>query len=518
MQTWPRMINCLAVVFWVCIALASGNSGAHAQNFGYGESPRLSSMTGSSYSSPDPGPRMMPAAEAIDGPIPRQGDLYPRYGNGSFAERAALEALSNTDRGRTRRDIRRTAAAEPITAGEPTYQHAIEPIPDDAMNGLLRDDLDYGPAYSNCDGPCHWYDPHRFWVRGEYLLWGTKGFSTPPLVTTSPVGTPRTDAGIVGLPTTSVLFGGNDLADSVRSGGRVRLGYWFDSCDTVGIEGTYFALATTTSNFSASSVQNPILARPFRNIEPGSVGNDAELVAYPNLFSGNISVNATSKLQGAEVLLRGAICHDCYRRFDFVAGWRYALLDESLVISDSKTALSGATGLAIGTNVSEFDSFATRNSFNGGVIGLVTACCRCRWWFETRTTLALGDNNARVRINGQATSSTPVQGGAPVVVTTPAGLLAQGTNIGTFTSNSFSLIPQFDVTLGYDLTSRLRATVGYSFMYWTHVARPGDQIDTSLNLSQLGPNGLVGAPRPAVTGTTSDFWAQGLTVGLAYRF
>ena len=97
-------------------------------------------------------------------------------------------------------------------------------------------------------------------------------------------------------------------------------------------------------------------------------------------------------------------------------------------------------------------------------------------------------------------------------------MLAQGTNIGTFTSNNFALIPQFDFTLGYDLTCRLRATVGYTFMYWTRVARPGDQIDTSVNLSQLGPNGLVGAPRPAVTGTTSDFWAQGLNVGLAYRF
>jgi hypothetical protein len=460
----------------------------------------------------------MPAAEAIDGPTTRPGYLYPRYGNGNIAQRAAIESLSSSYRGQARRQIRRASATEPIPAGEPTSPYIYEPIPDAGMNGALDDASDYFPTAGYGDGPGYWYDPHRFWIRGDYLLWGTKGFSTPPLVTTSPVGTARTDAGILGLPTTSVLFGGNNIDGAVRSGGRIRLGYWFDSCDTIGIEGTYFALGTATSSFNASSLQTPILARPFRNLEPGSVGNDAELVAYPNLFSGNISVNATSQLQGGELLVRKALCCDCCRRFDLLAGWRYYRLDESLQISDSKTALSADTGLAIGTTLSEFDRFSTVNSFNGGVIGFVTGMCRCRWWLETRATLGIGNNNARVSINGQAISTTPVVGGPPVVVTTPAGLLAQGTNIGTYTSNSFAVIPQFEVTLGYDLTPRLRATVGYTFLYWTHVARPGNQIDTNLNLSQLGPSGLVGIPRPAFTGTTSDFWAQGLNVGLAYRF
>jgi Putative beta barrel porin-7 (BBP7) len=57
--------------------------------------------------------------------------------------------------------------------------------------------------------------------------------------------------------------------------------------------------------------------------------------------------------------------------------------------------------------------------------------------------------------------------------------------------------------IGYNLTYNLRATVGYTFLYWNTVARPGDQIDTSLNLSQLDSGGLVGPARPRFDGITT---------------
>ena len=34
---------------------------------------------------------------------------------------------------------------------------------------------------------------------------------------------------------------------------------------------------------------------------------------------------------------------------------------------------------------------------------------------------------------------------------------------------------ELGVTLGFDLTERLQATFGYTFMYWSRVARPGDR-------------------------------------------
>ena len=56
------------------------------------------------------------------------------------------------------------------------------------------------------------------------------------------------------------------------------------------------------------------------------------------------------------------------------------------------------------------------------------------------------------------------------------------------------------MNLGYWLTDNLRAYVGYNFLYWTNVIRPGDQIDHVVDLSfvpnspALPPSGQL---RPA---------------------
>jgi len=50
------------------------------------------------------------------------------------------------------------------------------------------------------------------------------------------------------------------------------------------------------------------------------------------------------------------------------------------------------------------------------------------------------------------------------------------------------------------------------------VARPGDQIDLDVNLSQLKPSGLVGPARPEFHWVGSDVWIQGLSAGLTTGF
>jgi hypothetical protein len=65
---------------------------------------------------------------------------------------------------------------------------------------------------------------------------------------------------------------------------------------------------------------------------------------------------------------------------------------------------------------------------------------------------------------------------------------------------------------------------GYEILYWNRVVRPGDQIDHNVNLSQnavLDPKGvgtLVGPAQPAPLFNRSDFWAQGINLGLEYRY
>src|SRR5580704_2583491 len=83
-----------------------------------------------------------------------------------------------------------------------------------------------------------------FWIAAEYLLWSTKGDKLPPLITTSPAGTPAASAGVLGAPGTSILFGNGTVGDGGRSGARLRGGYWFDPQHSAGIEAQFFALGS----------------------------------------------------------------------------------------------------------------------------------------------------------------------------------------------------------------------------------------------------------------------------------
>lgn len=367
-------------------------------------------------------------------------------------------------------------------------------------------------------GGCGSCPASRLWVRGEYLLWWEKGFSTPPLVTTSPSDTSQSDAGILTTPGTTILAGSDVAGSGARSGERISLGYWLDRQQSYGVEAIYSGLALKNWQSAFDSGSMPILARPFFRLEPSFVGQDAELVAYPGALQGNVQVSGSTELQMVEILWRNLLLRTPCDRIDFLAGWRYNRLDDSLLIQDSKTSLDAASGFAVGTNLQEFDLFKTQNQFNGPEIGIITEMQRQRWTLELSMKLALGNNNTRVSIAGQTTTSVPVSGGSPLVSTRPSGLLAQPSNIGVYESNELAVVPELGVTLGCQLTRRLRATAGYTFTYWDNVARPGDQVDQNLNLTQLTSNGLSGAAVPKFVRVESDFWAQGLNLGLDYRF
>jgi hypothetical protein len=94
-------------------------------------------------------------------------------------------------------------------------------------------------------------------------------------------------------------------------------------------------------------------------------------------------------------------------------------------------------------------------------------------WLEFVGKVALGNTHADVTIDG-STTVTDVAGN---VVTTAEGLLARSTNIGRFEDDQFAVVPEVGITLGYALTCRLYATLGYRFIYWSEVLRAGEQID-----------------------------------------
>ena len=353
---------------------------------------------------------------------------------------------------------------------------------------------------------------NRLWFSGEYLMWWDKSGGLPPLGTTSIDGTARADAGILGRTGTSTLIGGQNFDLGLRSGARLSLGCWADACHDEAFEATYLFFGSNKVNYRETSDAYPILARPFYNAQ--AFRQDAVILAYPNQQTGWLNASVTNQLSSLDLLYRKVMVRGCQGQVDFLAGYRYGRFAENLAVDASTTYTARIGDIPVGTAIGVSDWFAADNEFHGGEVGLSAKNRYCRWTFEVLAKLALGGTRARTRIDGSTTVAVPQQ--APVVY--GDGMLALPTNSGTSQETVFTAMPELGLNIGYDLTPRLKATFGYTFLYWSRIARPADQIDTSLNPTQFPAGTLAGYPAPAPKFILSDYWAQGFNFGLDYRY
>jgi hypothetical protein len=376
-----------------------------------------------------------------------------------------------------------------------------------------------------CDNGC---PRNRWYVTTELLLWTARGTPVPPLVTQGvvnpaisaitlnpanqallPPGSPPISTllgpGSLGLPGTQVLFGGSDVNTGVQPGFRLMAGYWFTDDHLLGIEAGAFFLGQQTSRFSATSFGDPILARPFTDAFTGI--QTVEAVANPALV-GTVSAAVKSQLWGGEANLRSNLCCHCGYSLDAIAGFRILGLDESLAVNETLRAVAGP---ANGTTFGIQDRFSANNRFYGAQIGAIQEFRRGAWFVDLSTKVALGTTQQMVNING----SSVINGTA-----FPGGLLAQPTNIGPHTRDIFGVVPEVGVTIGYQFNDHWRAFAGYNFLFWNNVARAGNQVNTTVNQNQLPPavTPLTGPAQPAFNFNGSEYWAQGVTLGLEFRY
>jgi hypothetical protein len=348
------------------------------------------------------------------------------------------------------------------------------------------------------------------WVEGELLLWFLRGDTLPPLATTSPVGTPRAAAGVLGLPGTAVLFGNQTVNDDLRVGFRLRSGAWLDCDNLCGVEGSFFFVGSQSTGFLGTA---PILTRPFFNALTNA--QDAEIVSFPGVASGTIRIeDRRGDFYGTDANARCNLCCGCNYRVDLLGGYRYLRLTDGLSIQEQLTSTNPASLVPVGTGIAVQDSFRTRNTFNGGQIGLAGEYRWSNLIVGLRGLAAVGDLHRTVDIDGSTVVAVPGQ--APV--TNAGGLLALPSNSGHFTSDRVAFASEVGITLGYQLTSHVRLSAGYSFLLLTNAVRTGDQIDLVVNPSQLPPGTLAGPARPAFMPHATDFWAQGVTLGLELRY
>jgi hypothetical protein len=383
--------------------------------------------------------------------------------------------------------------------------------------------------------------PGRFWLRAEYLAWWTNGMRLPPLVTTAPQGeSPNLDN-----PNTTVLYGDETVGTNMRSGFRATIGTWLDPCHKYSIEFDYFTIGDQTNGFSLFSNGDTVLGRPFYDVYDGRQA--AQLVASTDVVQGTVGADVMSYFQSAGVTLGYNLCNGCNSccddcddgsceetcdakcgrtcgvpslhccRTDLLVGFRYYDLTERVGVSEDLLVTQSSSPF-LGTTYVIHDNFRTRNQFYGSEIGLRTQLYRGRWSLDILTKIAMGNTHQTITING-TTDITPLGGSTQRL---NEGILAVGTNSGTFQRDTLTLIPQLNLKLGYQLTCHWRAYIGYDILYWGAVARAADQIDLNVDPrnwpSELSPSPTTGLPFPQFSGRTSSFWAQGISLGTEFRY
>jgi hypothetical protein len=358
--------------------------------------------------------------------------------------------------------------------------------------------------------------PARYWVTGESLLWFGKGRTTPALITTSPQGTIRDEAGVLGEPGTEILFGGGNVGDGLAAGARLDFGFWLDPCETLGVGAKIWGFegASEGARFSGSD-GNPILARPFFNVNPdfpNLPGEDSLLVVFPGLLdTGSVTAETTSDVLGTEAYLRASMLAGRGYNLDLMGGYHFVQLNDGLLVSSSSIDSNPGALPPVGTIIDTLDAFDARNAFHGGQIGFIGEIRYDCWTFSGLAKISVGNMHQAVRIDGSSTITQP--GDDPV--TSAGGLLAQPTNmsstVGPHSRDRTAMIPEVGVNVSYRWREHLRLTAGYSAIYWSNVVLAGDQIDRNVNLQQ---NPLIGPPLPAFAFQDTDYWMHGLNLGV----
>jgi hypothetical protein len=356
----------------------------------------------------------------------------------------------------------------------------------------------------------------NWWVSSDFVFGWIRGTNLPALVTTSPSGTPQASAGVLGSSNnTTVLFGQLDAGDGLRPGVRIGAGAWLDPEHTIGVDASFFGLGSQNTLFAASSPDgSSILARPFSNAATGV--NDAQLVSFPGLLGGSVSASLrtdnfySGSFDFTEIMLNSGGFH-----LECLVGYRLLRFDERLEIDQSTVSLDTSSAIAVGTTLKATDRFTASNVMNGGEAGFRFGFAGENWSIDATGKCAVGMIHTSVGIEGSTQIASP---GSPAA-SYPGGVFALGSNVGVYDHYAWEIAPEADITLGWDYNAHVHFQVGYSFLYWTDVARAANQINPNINPNLLPPAVPGATPvEPTFSLIKSDLWINMINVGVEFRF
>jgi hypothetical protein len=356
----------------------------------------------------------------------------------------------------------------------------------------------------SCCAPAVSYPPlcgDMMWAELEFLLWWRSGRFLPPLATGAPGA----------LPQAPVLFGGGEVNEQARPGGRLGFGWWLDPCQTVGIGGSFVAVGNARNTFFMDSTQTGFLGRPFFDTDPGAAPgteNTAQVIfnitpppAGPGT-TGEFGLVSDSDFMAADAFMRCIWLQGPMSRVDFIFGYQFGRIDESLII-DTLT-ISPTPGPTFTVR----DSLLTQNEFHGGHFGLKG---QYRWGalgLDLSTKAGFGNMSQRALLAGETDG-----------IAGEGGLLVQPSNAGMHQRDEFSYMHDVGVKLTYYPVEQLKLSVGYSMVFFSDVLRPGDQIETIDGQPAVDSRWFTGqGTRPEFNFNSTHFYLHGLNVGLECRF
>jgi hypothetical protein len=353
------------------------------------------------------------------------------------------------------------------------------------------------------DRPCE----ERLRVDVDFLYWFLEHMRVPALLTTGAPGS----GGVLGAPGTELLYG-DDRPDSRHGryiGVRFDVDYWLSDEHAVGLNLSAFFLERDSSNFTVPWGSAPLLARPYVDATDGS--QKAYILAGPvpgvGVLTGAFNAYTRIELFGQDPNLLFALARGECWKLDGLAGFRFLQMRERLDITGVSKLLPDESVLLSAT-----DHFDTFDKFFGVQAGL-TGEVRCgKWFMEGKVALSIGGDDQQIRTYGNRIEQTPA-----VRLTQDYGVYVLPSNRGTFERGEFDFVTETQINFGCDVTRHLRARVGYSLLTWLNPVRPGDQV-APINLAQVAPGAPPFTGKPLVPFREDAFWAQGLNLGLEFRW
>lgn len=348
----------------------------------------------------------------------------------------------------------------------------------------------------------------RWSVSAEALFAWFKNSPTPvPIITDSYADDPNVN----------VLLGGGTMDTNPNYGFKLTGAYRFDNRLGVELAGFYIPSRSTSNGVSSTGLPGSIdLYLPYFDVLRGAE-NITEISYWPT-YRGSAQATLENSLGGGELNLTWSLPPRDAWRVDLVGGFRYLQLRESYTITTSSPYNPPNPADIWNTT----DAFDARNRFYGLQAGARTTFDQGPWVGGATAKIALGTMQQRVSVNGYLETNDYTNYGPTQIY--PGGYFALPTNSGDHSRNTFAVVPEIAFNVGYRLTPQATVYVAYSLLYASDVARPGDQINRNINPSQTvswgndPPVSPVGPAQPTFGFTTTDFWAQSLSIGVAYRF